>query len=111
AGGIFLFALLATLEFVDAAEARGVAGWQLILCAVTFSLGVSQLAVALWNWLATVLLKPRLLPRLGYSPGGIAPDSRGMVVVPTILRSAETSITCSKRWRFIIWQIAIRICT
>ena len=88
-GGIFLFTLLATLEFVHAAEARGVAGWQLILCAVTFSLGVSQLAVALWNWLATVLLKPRLLPRLGYSPGGIAPDSRGVVVVPTILRSAE----------------------
>ena len=46
-GGIFLFTLLATLEFVHAAEARGVAGWQLILCAVTFSLGVSQLAVAL----------------------------------------------------------------
>ena len=29
-GGIFLFTLLATLEFVHAAEARGVAGWQLI---------------------------------------------------------------------------------
>ncbi|PYL79911.1 MAG: cyclic beta 1-2 glucan synthetase, partial [Verrucomicrobia bacterium] len=60
-----------------------------VLCGITFSLGVSQLAVALWNWLATLLLKPQLLPRLGYSPGGIAPESRGMVVVPTILRSAE----------------------
>src|SRR5438094_2451733 len=89
AGGIFLFTLLATLEFVHAAEAHGLAGWPLILCAVTFSLGVSQLAVALWNWLATLLLNPQLLPRLGYSPGGIAPESRGMVVVPTILRSAE----------------------
>src|SRR2546430_10602157 len=88
-GGIFLFRFLATLGFVHAAEARGVAGWRLILGAVTFSLGISQLAVALWNWLATLLLKPRLLPRLGYSPGGIAPESRGMVVVPTILRSAE----------------------
>ncbi len=88
-GGIFLFTLLATLGFVHAAEARGVAGWRLGLCGITFSLGVSQLAVALWNWLATLLLKPQLLPRLGYSPGGIAPESRGMVVVPTILRSAE----------------------
>jgi cyclic beta-1,2-glucan synthetase len=43
----------------------------------------------LWNWLATLLLKPQLLPRLGYSPGGIEPESRGMVVVPTIPRSAE----------------------
>src|SRR5437763_8220537 len=88
-GGIFLFTFLATLGFVHAAEARGVAGRRLILCALTFSLGISQLAVALWNWLATLLLKPRLLPRLGYSPGGIAPQSRGIVVVPTILRSAE----------------------
>src|SRR5437762_11024306 len=88
-GGIFLFTLLATLGFVHAAEARGVAGWRLGLCGITFSLGVSQLAVALWNWLATLLLNPQLLPRLGYSPGGIAPERRGMVVVPTILRSAE----------------------
>ncbi len=88
-GGILLFTTLATLGFVRAAEMRGVAEWQLVFCAVTFSLGVSQLAVALWNWLGTLLLKPQLLPRLGYSPGGIAPESRGMVVVPTILRSAE----------------------
>src|SRR5437588_1255050 len=88
-GGISLFTILATSGFVRAAEARGVAEWQLVFCVVTFSLGVSQLAVALWNWLATLLLKPQLLPRLGYSPGGIAPESRGMVVVPTLLRSAE----------------------
>jgi len=88
-GGISLFTLLATLGFVRAAEARGGAGWQLAFCAFTFLLGVSQLAVALWNWLATLLLKPQLLPRLGYSPGGIEPESRGMVVVPTIPRSAE----------------------
>src|SRR5437660_11170082 len=88
-GGIFLFTFLATLGFVHAAEARGAAGWRLGLCGITFSLWISQLAVALWNWLATLLLNPQLLPRLGYSPGGIAPESRGMVVVPTILRSAE----------------------
>src|SRR5436305_3488983 len=88
-GGIFLFTILATLGFVRAAEARGVAEWQLVFCAITLSLGFSQLSVALWNWLATLLLKPQLLPRLGYSPGGIAPESRGMVVVPTLLRSAE----------------------
>src|SRR5207253_4776578 len=88
-GGIFLFIILTTLGFARAAEARGVVEWQLIFCTITFSLGVSQLSVALWNWLATLLLKPQLLPRLGYSPGGIAPESRGMFVVPTILTSGE----------------------
>src|SRR5438309_1352809 len=43
-GGIFLFTLLATLGFVHAAEARGVAGWRLGLCGITFSLGVSRRA-------------------------------------------------------------------
>src|SRR5438477_4161448 len=68
-GGIFLFTLLATLGFADTVEACGGAGWRLVLCGITFSLGVSQLAVALWNWLATLLLKPQLLPCMGYSPG------------------------------------------
>src|SRR5207248_2886212 len=47
-GGIFLFTILATLGFVLAAEARGVAEWQLVFCAITLSLGFSQLSVALW---------------------------------------------------------------
>ncbi len=88
-GGISLFTLLTTFGFVRIAGTRGVTGWQLGFCAVTFLLGFSQLAVTLWNWLATLLLKPQLLPRLGYSPGGIAPESRGVVAVPTILTSAE----------------------
>src|SRR5471032_2649980 len=40
------------------------------------------------NWLSTLLVKPRLLPRLDYS-AGIAPAYRTMVVVPTMLTSAE----------------------
>src|SRR5471032_745123 len=36
------------------------------------------------NWLATLLVKPRLLPRLDFS-AGISPDCRTMVVVPTLL--------------------------
>ena len=40
------------------------------------------------NWLSTLLVNPRLLPRLDYS-SGIAPDCRTMVVVPTMLTSLE----------------------
>ncbi|WP_298220114.1 hypothetical protein [Halothiobacillus sp.] len=46
----------------------------------------SQVAVALMNWLSTLLVRPHLLPRLDYS-SGIAPDCRTMVVVPTMLTS------------------------
>ncbi len=49
---------------------------------LVFLLCASQLAVALMNWLSTLLVKPRLLPRLDYS-AGIPADCRTMVVVPT----------------------------
>ncbi len=55
---------------------------------LVFLLCASQLAVALMNWLSTLLVKPRLLPRLDYS-SGIASDCRTMVVVPTMLTSLE----------------------
>ena len=58
------------------------------LFTLVFLLCASQLAVALMNWLSTLLVKPRLLPRLDYS-SGIASDCRTMVVVPTMLTSLE----------------------
>ncbi len=47
----------------------------------------SQLAVALVNWLATLLATPRPLPRMDLSTG-IPPELRTLVVVPTMLSSA-----------------------
>ena len=47
-------------------------------------LTTSQLAVSIVNWLITLLVKPRSLPRMDYSEG-IAPEARTLVVVPTLL--------------------------
>ncbi|MGI8482552.1 MAG: GH36-type glycosyl hydrolase domain-containing protein, partial [Chthoniobacterales bacterium] len=89
AGGIFLITLLSTFAFMRHAEMLNVQGWKLFFCTITFLLGVSQLAVALLNWLSTLLVSPRLLPRLDYS-SGVAPESRTMVVIPTLLSSLES---------------------
>ena len=43
--------------------------------------------MALVNWLATLLATPHVLPRLDFS-AGIPPESRTLVVIPTILTSA-----------------------
>ena len=88
AGGIGVLTLLATFGFMQQAQALEVQGWKLIFFTLVFLLCASQLAVALMNWLSTLLVKPRLLPRLDYS-SGIAPDCRTMVVVPTMLTSLE----------------------
>ena len=87
-GKIASLTLLAGFGFMQAAQALEVHGWRLVAFTFIFLLGVSQLAVALMNWFATVLLKPSPLPRLDFS-SGIAPDCRTMVVVPTMLASLE----------------------
>ncbi len=51
-------------------------------------LATSQLAVAIVNWLATLLVTPHSLPRMDYSEG-IVPDARTLVVVPTLLTDRE----------------------
>ena len=63
-------------------------GWLLALIGLLSLLCTSQLAVALVNWLATLLVTPHALPRMDFSRG-IPPESRTLVVVPTMLTSAE----------------------
>ena len=53
---------------------------------VLLVLAVSQLASELVNWLATMSVKPKLLPRMDYS-GGVPPDHQTLVVTPTMLCS------------------------
>jgi cellobiose phosphorylase len=60
----------------------------LCLLAVPFLLSASQLAIGVVNWLATLCVKPRPLPRLDFSTG-IPPEYRTMVVVPTMLSNAQ----------------------
>jgi cyclic beta-1,2-glucan synthetase len=82
ATGIFTAVLL-----LDA-YAGGAREWMLVLAGLVAALATSQLAVALVNRLATALTAPEPLPRMDFS-GGIAPQSRTLVVVPAMLTSAS----------------------
>ena len=66
----------------------GIAGWMLALIGILALLAASQLAVALVNWLATLLVTPQPLPKMDFSEG-IPPQSRTLVVVPAMLTSAR----------------------
>jgi len=70
------------------AYASGVQAWLLGLTGIFSLLCASQLAVAVVNWLATLLVKPQPLPRMDFSKG-IPPESRTLVVIPTMLTSAQ----------------------
>ncbi|MBP1622539.1 MAG: glycosyltransferase, partial [Acidobacteria bacterium] len=69
-------------------HAGGLPQWQLALIGVLSLLGGSHLALALVNRLATFLVMPHWLPRMDFSKG-IPPESRALVVIPTMLMSVQ----------------------
>src|SRR6185295_8729942 len=48
----------------------------------------SDLAVSIVQWVVTKLARPRALPRLDLA-GGVPPEGRTMVIIPTLLTSVE----------------------
>ena len=86
-GGITLLTALFTSGFLTKAQTDGWPAGLLPVLGLVALLGVSHLAVALVNWLATLLATPYPLPRLDFS-AGIPPETRTLVVTPTMLTSA-----------------------
>jgi len=87
-GLITVMTALFTGSLLAKAHAMGAQDWFVALIGLPLLLGASHLAVALVNWLATLLATPRLLPRMDFS-GGIPPESRALAVIPTMLTSAQ----------------------
>ena len=68
---------------------RNFSGWLTFLAFVgLLLLSSSQVALAMVNWLATLLLPPHRLPRLDFSKG-IPDEFRSLVVIPTMLVNRE----------------------
>ncbi|MGZ5618472.1 MAG: cyclic beta 1-2 glucan synthetase, partial [Usitatibacter sp.] len=87
-GAIALITAVFTATLLTMAHGEGVADGVLVALGILLLLAASQLAVGVANWLATLLVTPRTLPRMDFSKG-IPPQSRTLVVVPTMLVSAE----------------------
>lgn len=62
--------------------------WPYLLLTGLSLLCASQLASALVNWISTLLVKPKRLPRMDYAKG-LPINMQTLVVVPTMLCSAE----------------------
>lgn len=76
---IILFALAGSIDTTD---------WRFILLGFVSLLSASHLASALVNWLATVLVKPKRMPRMDYSKG-LPATMQTLVAIPSMLSSAE----------------------
>ena len=85
---ITLITLMFSGGLLARAYAAGMRGWQLMLIGILSLLCTSQLAVALANWVSTLIVKPRPLPRMDFS-GGIPRDLRTLAVVPALLTGTQ----------------------
>ncbi|MHB8535567.1 MAG: GH36-type glycosyl hydrolase domain-containing protein [Sulfuricaulis sp.] len=87
-GAITLITAILTGSLWAQARASEVSDGMLVLMVILALLSTSQLAVALVNWMATLLASPHPLPRMDFSRG-IPPESLTLVVVPSMLSSAQ----------------------
>lgn len=87
-GGIATLTLLLTIVLVAYAVYAGGTVPQLIGVVALALLPATAGAIALENWLVTLFIPPRLLPRLDFREG-IPAEFRTMVVLPTILTNKE----------------------
>lgn len=90
-GSVLAITMLITLTVLGKALNDGVDGWKIWVLGFLLFLSSSQLAIAIVNWLTTLFVKPDFLPRLDYSEG-IPPESRTLVVIPTIITSRKNII-------------------
>ncbi len=87
-GTIVLITAILGGGLLAVARFNGLRGFPLWTLGVLSLLSVSQLAIALVNWIATRLATPHPLPRMDFSKG-IPPDELTLAVVPTMLTSTE----------------------
>jgi cyclic beta-1,2-glucan synthetase len=114
-GAILLLSALSMWWMVAEAYQRGAQDWHLpwlVLLGLLAALPASQLAQSIVHWLVPLLTPPRLLPRMDLS-GGIPPECRTLVVVPTLLVTAAgaESLIDALEVRFLANQDAnLRFC-
>jgi cyclic beta-1,2-glucan synthetase len=92
-GSITLLTLLMLAAVAAYAGAHGGPTWQALLAVLLSLLPVLAAAVAIVDWVVTLVVRPRVLPKLNLSsePGGEGiPDAcRTLVVVPALLSNAD----------------------
>ncbi|WP_233171795.1 glycoside hydrolase family 94 protein [Dyella sp. ASV21] len=82
-GAIVLLTLLLAWPLLNALGNHGVRGFGRVLMAAPVILVASQLAISLVNWLASIVIRPQMLPRMDYSRG-LPSQVRTLVVIPSL---------------------------
>ncbi|MBF0544286.1 MAG: cyclic beta 1-2 glucan synthetase [Candidatus Riflebacteria bacterium] len=88
-GSTLSITAILTWILLTKAHADRIQSWLLTFMGVLLILCTHHLALALVNWLTTLLVTPHPLPRMDFS-SGIPAEFRTLVVIPTMLTSANS---------------------
>jgi cellobiose phosphorylase len=101
-GSIVLMTAVFTTGLIEKAFTEGIYGWMLRFFGVLLILCTSQLGVALVNWLSTLFVQPKTLPKMDFSKG-IPPELSTLVVIPALLINPQNikELTESLEVRFL----------
>jgi len=94
-GFIAVLTAIFTSGLALVAHKNGLSGWHFGLFIALVFVCASHLSLALVNWIITLRSVPHPLPRLDYTHG-IPPESKTLVVIPTLLVSAENTVDLSE---------------
>ena len=83
-GTIFLLTIFALAALLVGTTRAGGALWQILLVTLLGVVPALTFAVSIFHWLLTLLLPPRILPKLALSDG-VPATARTMVVIPALL--------------------------
>jgi cellobiose phosphorylase len=87
-GPIMLLTIVLAWPLLHGLVINGVHGLWRPLIALPIVLVTSQLSISLVNWLASVVVKPQMLPRMDYSEG-LPSQVRTLVVIPSMFSCAQ----------------------
>ena len=87
-GAIASITALLAWPMLHVADVSGMQGLTRIALALPIVLIASQLSIGLVNWLASIVLRPQILPRLDYSEG-LPRQMRSLVAIPSIFADAQ----------------------
>ncbi|SMP58273.1 Cellobiose phosphorylase [Sphaerochaeta associata] len=101
-GSIGSISVIAAWLLMSIGWHEGLSGWKLLCAGLLACIGAGTFSTALVNWMVTLIIPSRTLPRMDYSKG-IPPSSRTLVVVPSMLSSdhAIESLTEALEVRFL----------
>ena len=108
--GVALITFIVVLGGVLYARAAGANPWQEVMVGLLLLIPALTVSVSLINWIITLVIPPRVLPKMDFEDN-IPAEYKTLVVIPSLLSSAAEVKSLLKQVELHSCAVRTRICT